>query len=80
MHGMALVQISGAGPEQGRSSVEATASAIGSNVGAAAARSDVRAPMPDIAAMGLDASALAAAAIGCMPGTTHTTPPATIVR
>ena len=80
MQGMAAVHVPDAGPEQGLVSVEASASVVGPNVGAAVASSAVMPPMPGMLAMGFAAFALTAAAIGCMPGTTHTTPPATIVR
>ena len=80
MQGMAAVQVPDAGLEQGLSLVEAPASVIGSIVGVAAAFSVVVRPMPAMPAMAVDASELTAPAIGCMPGTTHTTPPATIVR
>ena len=76
MQGMAAVQIPDAGLEQGLMSVDAPASGIG----LAAAFADVMPAMSGMLAMGAGASALTTPAIGSMPGTTHTTPPATIVR
>ncbi len=80
MQGMAAVQVPDAGPEQGLLSVEAPEFAIGGEVGATVACSAIVSPMPAILGMVLDASVVTAPAAGCMPGTTHTTPPATIVR
>jgi hypothetical protein len=79
-HGMAAEQVPDAGPEQGLLSVEAPAFVIASAAPGAVTFSAVMPPMPGMVAIGLGGSALTAPAIGCMPGTTHTTPPATIVR
>ncbi len=76
MQGMAAVQVPDAGPEQGLLSVGAPASGIE----LALAFPAVKSAMSGMRAMGPDASALIAPAMGCIPGTTHTTPPVTILR
>ncbi len=80
MHGMAAVQAPDAGAEHGDLSVETPSSVVGYDVGAADSVSPVFPSMPGMSGMDRDASALTAAAIRCIPGTTHTTPSAVIVR
>jgi hypothetical protein len=80
MHGMAAVQLPDDGPEHGAVPVEVRASGMRSTADPAGALFAADRPMLATAPGAFALAIVAIVAIGCMSGTTHTAPPATIVR
>jgi hypothetical protein len=78
MHGMAAVQLLDAGPEDSLFPVDALAAVDGWDAGAATAMTAGVPAMPGMVPIGIGVSPVAAPVIAGIPGTTHTTPPATI--